>query len=573
MFINGHYYLDEVVNESYIEEDIINEDATAVAGLLLLTAIFGQEVVSKINKIKDEKKYSYKVFDKETNKIPNYGYENEKIALSYYAYYNLGIKNAEKNTLLYNSKSTLNKNVYLYKFNKSDIKLVYDEPFDQLCEKYNIKIKPMNESKLKDRDKVYKQTLSLVKQELNKYKELKSKARLEPDDKEYYDKFINGIDDSISILYCDIWDIVPNARSNDDKDVEHANKIAYEPIQNIIKVVNTKLPKDYKVDSYGDWDDLDISLTYTGKLNESYTPYNKGGVKMNTINNLAKIARQYGITESGNLRDDIVSEYTDIIESLNTVDESVISNDISLLPVYKIEEGYAIDLESIKFVIESKEMTLESAIQEIRDVNYIDDTVPMYCVLPSNINEQVTLESFINLNKILNEAKIIPACTREINETEFISEAFQISKLIDKYKKNFNSASAEKLQKTIDKCNENNKKLREEISKIDKMSEEEAKKYVKKESIKNIGKVTGLYTMAGGGGAASGALFVLNPALGITMLIGTNFAISFVGSNMGSKGSNNIEFTPAKYKQAIKNTISINNSTIASCKVSLNTKK
>ena len=52
---------------------------------------------------------------------------------------------------------------------------------------------------------------------------------------------------------------------------------------------------------------------------------------MNKINNLAKIARQYGITESGNLRDDIVSEYTDIIESLNTIDESIIVKDISLL--------------------------------------------------------------------------------------------------------------------------------------------------------------------------------------------------------------------------------------------------
>ena len=116
------------------------------------------------------------------------------------------------------------------------------------------------------------------KKELNKYKELKSKAKLESSDKESYDKFINGIDNSIGILYCDLWDIVPNARSNDDKDINNTNKIAYEPIQNIIKVVNTKLPKDYKVDSYGDWDDLDISLTYTGKLNESYTNY-KGGLK------------------------------------------------------------------------------------------------------------------------------------------------------------------------------------------------------------------------------------------------------------------------------------------------------
>ena len=131
--------------------------------------------------------------------------------------------------------------------------------------------------------------------------------------------------------------------------------------------------------------------------------------KMNTINNIANIARQYGITESGNLRDDIVSKYTDIIESLNTVDESVINHDISLLPVYKInkfeldtniKEGYAIDLDSLKYVVESKQITLEEAVQEIRDVNYIGDTYPMYCVLPENINENMSLESFIDFNDL-----------------------------------------------------------------------------------------------------------------------------------------------------------------------------
>lgn len=327
---------------------------------------------------------------------------------------------------------------------------------------------------------------------------------------------------------------------------------------------------------------------------------------MNKINTLANIARNYGITESGNLRDDVVSKYTDIIESLDTVDESVISHDISLLPVYKINEsieinknniieegiiekvreiikarnakkeqiiwkqkvkqrdydalkkevieykrkevhsksdmdkfyrnndfciecvsgdnelcqilanilganydintpveiyvttgkdfnkiydlagdnayqndvhhviiplntlknnndivsaksalkaryfndivdnneyreykagrhkksaqiqwiinaynestageGYAIDLDSLKSVVESREVSLEEAIQEIRDVNYIGDTIPMYCVLPENINEKMTLESFIDLCNILNESGITPAVINE----------------------------------------------------------------------------------------------------------------------------------------------------------------
>lgn len=77
------------------------------------------------------------------------------------------------------------------------------------------------------------------------------------------------------------------------------------------------------------------------------------------------------------------------------------------------QEGYAIDLDSLKSVVESKEISLEEAIQEIRDVNYIGNTIPMYCVLPENINENMTLESFIELNDILHEAEIIPMCVRE----------------------------------------------------------------------------------------------------------------------------------------------------------------
>lgn len=339
---------------------------------------------------------------------------------------------------------------------------------------------------------------------------------------------------------------------------------------------------------------------------------------MNKINNLAKIARQYGITESGNLRDDIVSEYTDIIESLNIIDESIIAKDISLLPVYKInessaakdnipkkctkcgstnigvflkgepiyqckecgkylgtvprhesvdileeaiepineilavdyettmsysigfikrkmypiswlkrkreslkkklnkyetdlknfkkmndeeqskfctkinaangaysagvaigttvasqnasggnysvtyiqipdkitpynypgvinrmikklkydinklddlikqkekakniKEGYAIDLDSLKYVVESKQISLEEAIQEIRDVNYIGDTYPIYCVLPENINENMSIESFIVLNDSLEEAGIIPIAITELSRKDW----------------------------------------------------------------------------------------------------------------------------------------------------------
>ena len=298
---------------------------------------------------------------------------------------------------------------------------------------------------------------------------------------------------------------------------------------------------------------------YTYSTNESYTP-ERGEIKMKSINNLASIARMNGIETTNRLRDDIVSEYTDIIGTLSTVDESVIVKDIGLLPVYKIneyteteeniieegnveeimlkkemekaekaiasgkiskikavkksaergadakrkalenhkklskeekekavaihnksvqyagmssnnkvdgwtefentiktelaqkekiikmcdaklkqlekiKEGYAIDLDSLKYVVESKEMTLEEAIQEIRDVNYIGDTFPMYCVLPSNINENMTLESFISLNETLNKYEISPISIKVFNENEFVNESSKISNFNYKAKK------------------------------------------------------------------------------------------------------------------------------------------
>lgn len=557
------------------EEESINEDAGSIVILAFFALLFGPDIYEKIKNIKTDT--SYVVSDEEIDKIPDYGDKNEKMALSTYAYYKLGINNAEKNTLLYNSNTNINKNVYLYKFNKSKIKLIYNGPFDKLCKKYAIKMKPMNESKLKDREKVYKQTVSLVKQELNKYKELKAKADFEWG-KENYNNFINGLDNYITIFYCEVWDVAPKPRSNDPEDVEYTNKVAYEPIQNIINTVNSKLPKDYKLDSWGDWDDLDLTLFYNGKMSEGYnitetrdikmnyldedvkwfglpksnnkfsdselhtlakliqkelkpivnkfnndSKYTKklkeslikneefkglipkleynyelngsneiyfviiddeqsirnsiryvlddiikelnktkiiselspkistgdgdegciyfifnrnkcqkylnesyifetGDVNMNSINNLVSIAESCNIENSNRLRDDIVSEYTDILESLDTIDSSIIKKDISLVPIYKINEGYAIDLSSLKYVVESEKCTLEEATQKIKDINYIGDTYPLYCVLPEDINEKMTLESFVTMNTSLLESGIIPAV---INEKSLSSKKFK----------------------------------------------------------------------------------------------------------------------------------------------------
>ena len=58
---------------------------------------------------------------------------------------------------------------------------------------------------------------------------------------------------------------------------------------------------------------------------------------------------------------------------------------------------------------------LEEAVQEIRDANYIGDTYPMYCVLPENINENMSLESFITLNESLNKTRLSLISSKEFD--------------------------------------------------------------------------------------------------------------------------------------------------------------
>lgn len=433
----------------------INEGSESVIGLALITTLlFGPNIYEKLKNIKTDTKYI--ITDKEINKIPNYGYKDEKIALSQYAYYTLKINNAEKNTLIYNNNTDINKNVYLYKFNKYKIKLIYNGSFDNLCKKYNIKTKSMDETKLKEREKIYKQTVSLIKRELNKYKELKSKANFKFD-KENYNNFINGTDNYVSIFYCSIWDLVPNPRSTDQEDVEYRNKIGYEPIQNIINTLNPKLPKEYELTSDGDWDDLDISLNYNGKISESYN-FKTGGISMNTINKLVSLSESYNIKNSDRLRNDIVSEYTETVNSLDSIDESVIVKDIRVLPIYKInekkkamKESYAVDLDSLKYVVQNEHCSLEEASNLLKRINNIDEDCSLYCVLPKNINENMSIESFINLNNILNEAGIIPTVVNEkglsLKNWKDVGKAYKYS---DRYKSNMTPSFIDLIKNSID---------------------------------------------------------------------------------------------------------------------------
>lgn len=189
---------------------------------------------------------------------------------------------------------------------------------------------------------------------------------------------------------------------------------------------------------------------------------------MNTIKNLASIAEDYDIRNSDKLRDNIVSEYRAVFESLDSIDGSIVSKDIQFLPVYKINEGYAIDLDSLKYVVESEECTLEEAAQTVKDINYIGDTYPLYCVLPDNINESIDVESFIKLNQSLAKSGIIPASTRSYS----INEAFELT--------------PEKLEKKIQESKDKQKKIIDKRDAFKKMNPEEQRKYCTNKAFKNL---------------------------------------------------------------------------------------
>ena len=193
------------------------------------------------------------------------------------------------------------------------------------------------------------------------------------------------------------------------------------------------------------------------KISESYN-FKTEGISMNTINKLVSLSESYNIKNSDRLRNDIVSEYTETINSLDSIDESVIVKDIRVLPIYKInekkkamKESYAIDLDSLKYVVQNEQCSLEEASNLLKRINNIDEDCSLYCVLPKNINENMSIESFINLNNMLNEAGIIPIAVNEkglnYKAWKAVGKAYEYS---DRYKSNMIPSSIDLIKNTID---------------------------------------------------------------------------------------------------------------------------
>ena len=257
--------------ETYIEEFGILETAF----LIFMAAFYGYIGFEKIKRYFDKKMedkiYYYEVSGKPIKNIPKNLYNKSKVkdAILAYAYISLGIRTSQKGTLLYSSsnKSNLNKKVYLYKYNKDNLVLIKEGTFSDICDKYNINVKPFDESLLKDRKSTYKLAVDIIKKEISKYPDLKRHAHIGENDKDIYNEYINGINDSVAILQCDVWDVVPNARSDEGRDI--AQKKIWNPSDEITSIINNKLPKGYKVNHDGDWDDLLLMLHHNVNIKES----------------------------------------------------------------------------------------------------------------------------------------------------------------------------------------------------------------------------------------------------------------------------------------------------------------
>lgn len=144
-----------------------------------------------------------------------------------------------------------------------------DENIDSLLE--SIKIDEafelqfsVNESKnnTSDRKKAHDTALAVLKKELNKYSELKTKGTVGNKSNDV-SAFIDGSTDHVCIFTVNAWDLVPNARQDMYNGSKLMNAKIYDPLAAIFKSIEDKLPKNYKVEDYGDWDDIYIYLVCT----------------------------------------------------------------------------------------------------------------------------------------------------------------------------------------------------------------------------------------------------------------------------------------------------------------------
>lgn len=324
---------------------------------------------------------------------------------------------------------------------------------------------------------------------------------------------------------------------------------------------------------------ISLTIEFDTVNNESY--YNEDELHDNNLlkeentmsmTMLANLARDAGL-ENLLIESDIVKEYEQVIDSLDTISESKIAGDISVLPVYESDKSYYTDLETLYTVSEVYDVELDEAMKLLKEVNDLSEDTNISVALKEGFENYTTLEEFVELKEALNETGIDLAWNKELSDEDFITEAGKISDFMDKVKDKIKNMRADSLEKSIKKCEESNKKLNEELQKVQKMSKEEADKYAKKQSVKNIAIVSTTSVSAGVAGKATGLLLASNMLIGIPVFAGGVVGAYKLGTKVRLAGKGLVGFNSTTYKKAIKNTIKLNNQTIKQCNAALKAKK
>ena len=321
---------------------------------------------------------------------------------------------------------------------------------------------------------------------------------------------------------------------------------------------------------------ISLTIEFDTVNNESY--YNEDELHDNNLLKeentmsmtiLANLAKDAGL-ENLSIESDIIKEYEQVIDSLDTISESKIAGDISVLPVYESDKSYYTDLETLYTVSEVYDVELDEAMKLLKEVNDLSEDTNISIALKEGFENYTTLEEFVELKEALNEAGIDLAWNKELSDEDFITEAGKISDFMDKVKDKIKNMRADSLEKSIKKCEESNKKLNEELEKVQKMSKEEADKYAKKQSAKNIAIISATSVSAG---VVGGATLASNMLIGIPVYAGVITGAHKLGTKVRLAGKGLVGFNSTTYKKAIKNTIKINNKTIKQCNTALKSKK
>lgn len=321
---------------------------------------------------------------------------------------------------------------------------------------------------------------------------------------------------------------------------------------------------------------ISLTIEFDTVNNESY--YNEDELHDNNLLKeentmsmtiLANLAKDAGL-ENLSIESDIIKEYEQVIDSLDTISESKIAGDISVLPVYESDKSYYTDLETLYTVSEVYDVELDEAMKLLKEVNDLSEDTNISIALKEGFENYTTLEEFVELKEALNEAGIDLAWNKELSDEDFITEAGKISDFMDKVKDKIKNMRADSLEKSIKKCEESNKKLNEELEKVQKMSKEEADKYAKKQSAKNIAIISATSVSAG---VVGGATLASNMLIGIPVYAGVITGAHKLGTKVRLAGKGLVGFNSTTYKKAIKNTIKLNNQTIKQCNAALKAKK